>query len=106
MITLIACGIVIVLISAISEFRLLEKEKENIILRELVKERNETLLEISKVGNDLVNDYMILFDILVDHFGVEKVNDMFMAKKSNINNKKHSLNDFLKKAMKGDKDEE
>lgn len=88
MTTLIVCAIVIALICVISEFRVLKIEKDNKILR-------EELIKSVKVGRDLADDYMVVCEILVDHFGKEKVNAMYKEKKLSRDRKYKEPNDFI-----------
>lgn len=67
-----------------------------------IKNKNKLLINLSDSAKNLVDDYGIIRDILVEKLGVEEANRLFLDKK-NGNGNTRDINDFLKQFKKGSK---
>jgi GrpB-like predicted nucleotidyltransferase (UPF0157 family) len=103
MITIISCIVVIILVVLISENKInnmqkiIEKQREDILYR------NNLLLELVEAGEDLMDDFIAMQDVLEDSFGEAKAYEMFVKRKKR-NEEGSDINDYLKDVLEHRKD--
>lgn len=96
--SIIACSIVIVIISIVTEFRLGKLEKENAGIRLNVLKRNDTIKELADIADELINEGIIMVEVLEDNFTNDEINNMIANKKKQKEPK--DINELIKTMQK------
>lgn len=107
MIEIIIGAVMVVTIGLISEIRI-QKHRKNIELLnakiehmkiemdskdKIISSKNKYLKDLALKSKELVGDYAIIVEIAEDEIGEDRLEELYISKKSNIKD----LNEFIKK---------
>lgn len=102
--SIIACSIVIVIISTVTEFRVNKLELYNLKLTDEINRKNDTIIELARLADELVDKGETMLEVLEDNFTDDEINEMIAYKKKEKEPK--DINELIKQIKENENEHE